>query len=106
MKAHEVNISKLSEGIGVSTGLVSAWCRGEKKPGFNYILSLAEYFRVTTDFLLGVVDDAVPKSRIGDCSEQSLSFASRYDALDEEGKIVVANAIIQEERRIKGALCR
>lgn len=45
---------RLSKAIGASSGLISAWKTGEKKPAFDYIVMLAEYFSVTTDYLLCV----------------------------------------------------
>ena len=45
-------ISRLAEAVGASTGLVSAWKAGDKKPSFEYIIKIAEYFSVTTDYLL------------------------------------------------------
>ena len=52
------NISqrKLADAIHVTSGAVSAWCRGIKQPTADNILAVASYFGVSTDFLLGVSD--------------------------------------------------
>jgi len=44
-------ITKLSEAIGASTGLIHSWKSGQKKPSFEYIPKLAKYFSVTIDSL-------------------------------------------------------
>lgn len=43
---------RLSKAIGASSGLITAWKTGEKRPALDYIVMLAEYFDVTTDYLL------------------------------------------------------
>lgn len=43
---------RLSKAIGASPGVINAWKTGEKKPSMDYIIMLAEYFSVTTDYLL------------------------------------------------------
>lgn len=43
---------RLSKAIGASSGLITAWKNGEKRPALDYIIMLAEYFDVTTDYLL------------------------------------------------------
>ena len=37
---------------------------------------------------------------------ETMLFAKRYDALDRDGQVVVGNAIIQEERRIRALVKR
>lgn len=43
----------LSELIGLSNGTVSRYERGEREPGARVIVRLAEFFGVSTDYLLG-----------------------------------------------------
>jgi transcriptional regulator with XRE-family HTH domain len=44
--------TRLATAIGASTGLVTAWKTGDKKPSLEYITKIAEYFGVSTDYLL------------------------------------------------------
>ncbi|MDR2513870.1 MAG: helix-turn-helix domain-containing protein [Christensenellaceae bacterium] len=43
--------------IGAKSGLVSEWHSGKKKPGFDYLVKLSEYFSVTTDYLMGLSNE-------------------------------------------------
>jgi len=61
-------------------------------PGADKIAAIAVTLNVPTDYLLGVVEK-LPSSRAAD-------FIQRYDALDDDGKDVVAHAIITEARRM------
>jgi len=43
--------------IGVSNVVLSRYESGERKPDYETIVKIAEYFDVTTDYLLGKVDN-------------------------------------------------
>ncbi len=47
-----INKLQLSKDIGVSSSLISAWVKGGKTPSTENIIALADYFFVTTDYLL------------------------------------------------------
>lgn len=49
---------RLSKAIGASTGVINGWKTGEKRPSMEYIVLLAEYFSVTTDYLLCVANES------------------------------------------------
>jgi len=44
---------RLSRDAGINEGLIGTWKRGTKKPSMNNLQKLAQYFGVTTDYLLG-----------------------------------------------------
>lgn len=48
--------AKLAKAIGVSNASVCSWERGRKEPMAFAIIALAEFFDVTTDYLLGLED--------------------------------------------------
>lgn len=54
----EANISQqdLSKIIGISKSSVNMYERGEREPGLETVKTLAEYFNVKTDYLLGKTD--------------------------------------------------
>lgn len=47
---------QLAEETGFSQGMIARWEHGVHEPTASAIIKLAEYFGVTTDYLLGVVD--------------------------------------------------
>ena len=51
----EKNVSqvKLAEAIGVSKGIVSMWETGQREPTLSSLVSLADYFGVSLDYLVG-----------------------------------------------------
>ena len=55
---HEKGVGQveLAEKIGVSKGIISLWENGLREPTLSDLLSLAEYFGVTLDYLAGLKD--------------------------------------------------
>ena len=54
----EKNISQhtLSQEIGVTQKAIDFWEKGINEPKASYIISIAKYFNVTTDYILGLED--------------------------------------------------
>ena len=48
---------ELANAIGVSKGCISLWENGLREPTLTCLLSLAEYFEVTLDVLVGLKDN-------------------------------------------------
>ena len=48
-----ITAKKLSEDTGISTGNISDWKSGRAKPSSEKLSILADYFNVSTDYLLG-----------------------------------------------------
>ena len=46
----------LSELCGLSKNMIARYARGEQEPTIRAVMILAEYFRVSTDYLLGMKD--------------------------------------------------
>lgn len=46
----------LAKAIGVSQKAVDYWERGVNEPKASYIIALAKFFDVSTDYLLGITD--------------------------------------------------
>ena len=43
----------LSQKTGIPTSTVNSWCKGKSEPNSSQLIILANYFGVTTDYLLG-----------------------------------------------------
>lgn len=54
---------ELAKIIGVSNGIISIWENNINEPKATYIKKLAQYFNVTTDYLLGLEDETGAKIR-------------------------------------------
>ena len=47
---------ELAERIGVSKGIISLWENGLREPKMTALISLAKFFGVTVDYLVGMQD--------------------------------------------------
>ena len=54
----------LIKSIGLSNGQVGKWRNGTAKPSAENIKKLADYFNVSTDYLLGRTDDPQNKDNL------------------------------------------
>ena len=48
---------RLAEELGKPYATITKYENGEREPGSGYLISIAEKFNVTTDYLLGIEDD-------------------------------------------------
>ena len=51
-----LTLLQLSKIIKVSTNTISRWERLERLPNIENLVALAKYFKVSTDYLCGMVD--------------------------------------------------
>lgn len=47
---------ELAKSIGVSKGVISLWENGLREPTMSSLISLAEFFEVSIDYLVGIKD--------------------------------------------------
>ena len=54
----QTDIAKI---FNVTDATVSTWEVGKAQPSFDILMELAKYFNVSTDYLLGIIEDDKPK---------------------------------------------
>ena len=60
MECNDVKASTLTKELSLSHGVVTQWKQGLQKPSTDAIIKLADYFGVSTDYLLGRTDKKDP----------------------------------------------
>lgn len=93
--------------LHMSRGNLSRWKNGNVPKG-DTLSTLAEYFGVSTDYLLGT--DELKRDCLTALDNQTLSLTAdevrlilKYRALDNEGRTMVESTLIQETRRVETA---
>lgn len=76
MKENNITYDKLKEDIGYGRSTIGAWLKGDKKPNSTAIITLARYFNVSTDYLLGLENEDGTKI-IDSEQEQYLPIVAR-----------------------------
>lgn len=77
-----LNANKLSKKIGVSSSTITRYLKGERLPTVKYLVILADYFKCTTDFLLGL-DTESRAAEFKECPP----FKERFAQIVEETKL-------------------
>jgi len=49
--------NKLASDLGLSNASISYWEQGKQEPSASALFVLAQYFNVSVDYILGLVDD-------------------------------------------------
>ncbi|MDR1905375.1 MAG: helix-turn-helix domain-containing protein [Clostridiales bacterium] len=62
LQERKIGKSTLANAIGVLPSAISDWQSGRLKPSYDDITKIADYFNVTTDYLLGRTDSPKPKT--------------------------------------------
>lgn len=73
--------------IGKQRSTVSGYETEDKEPDFDTLCALAEYFGVTTDYMLGRDDDRTHADVV--FRNDNSNFKKHYDSLPQELKVVV-----------------
>ena len=57
LQSRNVSSYKLTKDTGIDNGLISKWRNGLQLPSAESLVKLADYFDVSTDYLLGRTDN-------------------------------------------------
>lgn len=89
----ELNLTQeeLAQKIGYTRTAISAWEIGRNEPSNADTIKLAEYFGVSTDYLLGKSDVRNPEKV--DIDKADVAFASGIKGLNETNKMIIKNTI-------------
>lgn len=63
----------VAEMLGIDRTTYGKYETGDSEPPIEYLIKLADYYNVTIDFLVGRVDDMLPKVNLVFDEEKSLS---------------------------------
>lgn len=57
IKDSHITMYRLAKDLNSSKQSVINWCNGTSEPKISYLRALAQYFDVTSDYLLGLEDE-------------------------------------------------
>lgn len=82
---------ELAKILSISPSAIGMYERDEREPNDEITLKLAEYFNVTTDYLLGKSDIRNPEQI--DLDDMDIAFASGIKGLNKENQEIAKNII-------------
>ncbi len=68
----KITQQQLSQATGISQGNISDWKNNRSAPKAEALVKIADYFNVTTDYLLGLTDDPGQKEKPLTVSDEGL----------------------------------
>lgn len=85
-----INSNQIHKITGLSTRLVDSYRTGEKKPGIDNLLKLADALQVSADYLMGRDENSLPVAVAKDIKADNLLLL--FQLLNDEGKDFVLQA--------------
>ena len=102
IKQRGVTQYRLSKDLGISESVISSWKRNVQKPSIDISVKIAEYFNVTTDYLLGVTENPETSAAKGqDYSKDETDLVSTYRQLTPNSKQIVQTVAQMELRHVR-----
>ena len=82
-----VSTYQVSKATGIAQSVFSSWKNGISKPKADKLKKIADYFGVTTDYLLGRDEKAPdPEEPEQEQADVNMEFADRVSRLSESGR--------------------
>jgi transcriptional regulator with XRE-family HTH domain len=82
MESANINARKLTTDLELSGSTITEWKKGRAKPSTDAIIKIANYFQVTTDWLLTGEGERTVSSAITQQHQSSDSEAMLFELLD------------------------
>ncbi|HBG1029190.1 TPA: helix-turn-helix transcriptional regulator [Clostridioides difficile] len=80
MKKNNITAKQLTNDLEISNSSVSDWKKGKGKPSSDAIVKIAEYFNVTTDYLLlGITCNKTNNTNLTENDHEILSLLHKFD---------------------------
>lgn len=97
-------MAKAAEALGVPKSTYSSYEYGAREPNIELILKIAEYYNVTTDYLLGRAPQTDAMALLISQTDVTLeTLTKQFEALPEDGKVLMIAIIraLNETRDIR-----
>ena len=88
---------RLAEELGKPYATITKYENGEREAGSGYLISIAEKFNVTTDYLLGIEDDQSAETKKSPAPAEA---ETEEVSLEETDRLLVALGLIKEGEQI------
>ena len=87
LQRNGISTYQVSKATGIAQSVFSSWKNGISKPKADKLKKIADYFGVTTDYLLGRDEKAPdPEEPEQEQADVNMEFADRVSRLSESGR--------------------
>ena len=89
-QSRELNQVQFAQKMGVTKQSVSNWENDNIMPSVDMLERIADYFKVSTDYLLGLTDEPEPPMHI---SKEEKALVETYRSLSREQRELISQTI-------------
>ncbi len=86
MSEHNLSAYKLSKETGISDRLIGYWKSGDKLPGAENLIALANYFGISIDYLLGRTEEQLAIIQVNEGDPQGKKLFDNYEKMNEKAQ--------------------
>ena len=107
-KEKGITQTQLAKDLNISGGTVAMWETGKRKPSFELLWDLADYFDKSADYILGTSDtpghfrlneEEIEILGLGEIQEEFVEILERFSKLDDYGKSTIRSILLSEYTR-------
>jgi len=99
----ENNITQpqIAEKVGVAKSMISQWESEKNEPKATYIIRLAQFFNVSTDYLLGLSDDLgnVVNNNLSETENYLINLLRQLNSEKKQELISYANYLVNKDSK-------
>lgn len=79
MKKSNISAYKISKDTGISDRLIGYWRKGEKLPGAENLLTIANYFGISVDYLLTGKEKSASMEQLSENEQEMLDVFQKFN---------------------------
>ncbi len=88
----------LAEKIDTSTGTIGMWETHKRLPSLHMLIKIAQYFNVSTDYLLGLSSNPCPKETKSKITDEDAHLLETFHELSPDDKRIVLGKALDLKR--------
>lgn len=85
MTKNDISAYKISKDTGISDRLIGYWRKGEKLPGAENLLIIANYFGISVDYLLTGEEKNTQANQLSENEQECLVISKNFQMYLKEG---------------------
>ena len=87
LEERKLSKNRFADALGISNGLPSAWINTPKKPSFENLMAMADFFHVTTDYLMGRTEVRTPAGEPR-LTKREMRLLEAFRQLNEDDQLI------------------
>ena len=96
LKINNISAKKLTDELGLSNSAVTDWKKGRAKPSTDAVIKIANYFSVSTDYILTGKNFENPSTYMTSANILNRDFYSLIELLKDNNMLIMAQKVLDD----------